>query len=98
MDMYMLTTSDNPYSPVDDYDAWLAWDMQRYNSNALLARVVRTSYELSDVDRLLDIQAGIEEIVNENVSGVHIRVKAGTLEDVLEEEVQFSSQDSQQAA
>lgn len=98
MQLYMLTTSDNPYSPVTDYDEWYAWDMQRYNSNALLARVVRTSSELSDADRLLDIQRGIEEIVEENLSGVHIRVPSGTLESVLEEEMQFSARDSRQAA
>ncbi len=86
MDLYMLSTDDNPYSPVTHYDEWLTWDMQRYNSNALLARVVRTSPELSDADQAQAIQDAIEEIVTENVSGKHIKVKAGTL--VVESEVE----------
>lgn len=76
MDYYMLTTTDNPFSPVTQYDEWLTWDMARYNTNALLARVVRTSPELSDADQLLAIQDAIDEIVEENVSGVHTKVRA----------------------
>lgn len=76
MAYYMLTTTDNPFSPVTQYDEWMAWDMAYYNSNSLLARVVRTSSELSDVDQDLAIQKAIDEIVTENVSGVHIKVRA----------------------
>ncbi len=75
MDLYMITTTDNPFSPVTQYDEWLTWDMARYNSNSLLARVVRTSLELSDTDQQLAIQEAIDEIVTENVSGVHTKVK-----------------------
>ena len=80
MDYYMLTTIDNPFSPVTQYDEWLVWDMARYNTNALLARVVRTSPELSDLDKLLTIQEAIDEIVEENVSGVHTKVRAGSID------------------
>lgn len=83
MDLYMITTTDNPFSPVDQYDEWLAWDMARYNSNSLLARVVYTSTELSDADQVLAIQDAIDVIVTQNVSGVHTKVKSGTLEDEL---------------
>lgn len=75
MDYYMLTTTDNPFSPVTQYNEWLRWDMERYNSNALLARVVRTSPELSDDLQDLALQDAIDEIVTENVSGVHTKIK-----------------------
>lgn len=80
MDYYMLTTTDNPFSPVTQYDEWLTWDMSHYNTNALLARVVRTSSELTDVDKLLAINEAIDEIVEENVSGVHTKVRAGSVD------------------
>ena len=63
MDYYMLTTTDNPFSPITQYDEWLTWDMARYNTNALLARVVVTSSELSEADRIDAIHKGIDEIV-----------------------------------
>jgi hypothetical protein len=78
MDLYMLTTTDNPFSPITQYDEWLVWDMARYNTNALLARVTVTSPDLSDADQEQAIQEAIDEIVKENVSGVHIKVRAGS--------------------
>lgn len=75
MDYYMLTTTDNPFSPVTQYDEWLTWDMANYNSNALLARVLYTSIELSDLDQDEALQDAIDVIVTENVSGVHTKVK-----------------------
>lgn len=72
---YMISTSDNPYNPFEQWDAWFAWDQRRgYHSLSLLARVVRTSSELSDADRKLAIEIGIDEIVEHNVSGKHIKV------------------------
>ena len=75
MDNYMLTTIDNPYSPFSQYDEWFAWDWDRYNSLSLLARVTHTSPNLSDEDQHMAIQQAIKDIVTENVSGMHTRVK-----------------------
>ena len=42
----MLTTMDNPFSPIDDYDQWRIWDIEHgYNTEDLIAR-------LADVDPL----------------------------------------------
>lgn len=77
MDHYMITTTDNPFSPVTQYDAWFAWDiLHGYWSNSLLARVAYTSSELSEADQDDVIQQAIDEIVTENVSGVHTKVLA----------------------
>jgi hypothetical protein len=71
----MLTTIDNPWSPFTHYKEWLAFDEARgYYSNALLARVTVSSNELSEYDQELDIMRAIDEIVRENVSGMHRKV------------------------
>lgn len=68
----LLTTVDNPYDPFDQYDDWFAYDSRLgYNSPSLLARVAVLSDELSDSDQVAAINAAIEEIVSENVSGIH---------------------------
>ena len=73
---YMLTTTDNPYDPFTQFDDWYVWDQSAgYCTPGLLARVARTSTDLSDADQHVAIQQAIEEIVRENVSGVHTRVK-----------------------
>jgi len=74
MDLHMLTTTDNPFSPVTQYDEWLAWDMEHYNTNALLARVAYSSPDLSPADQTQAIEDAINEIVEHNVSGVHTKV------------------------
>lgn len=71
----MLTTTDNPYDPFDQYDDWYACDSRLgYNSPSLLARVAVLSDELSDSDQVSAINEAIDEIVSENVSGMHVSV------------------------
>lgn len=75
---YMLTTVDNPYDPFTQWDEWFVWDnTSGYCTPGLLARIARTSGELSEADQHVAIQQAIEEIVRENVTGVHRRVKRG---------------------
>lgn len=72
---YMLTTVDNPFDPFTEWDEWYAFDTRHgYHTAGLLARIVITSDDLSDADQTLAIQLGIEEIVRENVSGMHKKV------------------------
>lgn len=74
---HMLTTVDNPYDPLTQYDEWYAYDESSgYCSTGLLARIVITSDELSDADQMQAIELAIDEIVKENVSGVHRKVSS----------------------
>jgi hypothetical protein len=76
---HMLTTVDNPYDPFVEFDDWYAFDVRAgYHTTAFLARVVKTSDELSEADQSLAIEQAIEEIVKENVSGMHKRVIRNT--------------------
>lgn len=68
---YMLTTVDNPYDPWTSFDEWLAFDtMKGYHSLSFLDRVCENSNELSSPDQAYMIQIAIDEIVEENVSGM----------------------------
>jgi hypothetical protein len=72
---YMLTTVDNPFNPFDQFDEWFAWDRQAgYNSPSLLARIAKTSEELSDADLQAAINDAIDEICRENVTGMFKKV------------------------
>lgn len=71
----MLTTVDNPFDPFDQYDSWYAYDERvGHHSTSLLARIVKTSDELSETDQSIAIEDAIDEIVRENVSGMHRKV------------------------
>jgi hypothetical protein len=71
----MLSTYDNPFNPFTHYKEWDAYDRQLgYHTSALLARVAIVSDQLSEVDYALAVEQAIDEIVKENVSGMHRKV------------------------
>lgn len=73
---HMLTTIDNPYNPFTHFDQWYIWDTSKgYFTSSFLARIVKTSYDLSDADQDLAMEQAIEEIVRENVLGIYTRVQ-----------------------
>ena len=75
MIQHMLTTVDNPFDPFTEFDAWDSWDRANgYYSSSLLARVVRSSDELSDSDQLMLIEQGIDEIIKYDVLDVYKKV------------------------
>lgn len=77
MELHMLTTVDNPYDPFTQYDEWWAFDQSAgYYTNELLARIAITSSELSETDQDVAMEEAIDEIVRENVSGMHKKVAA----------------------
>lgn len=72
---YMLTTVDNPFNPFTEFEEWLDYDTRMgYNTSSFLDRIAKVSNELSQPDQALAIQAAIDEIVDENVSGMWRKV------------------------
>lgn len=79
MAISMLTTVDNPFDPFTQFDEWLEFDTaQGYYTPQFLARIVRTSDDLSEADRDLAIEQGIDEIVRENVLGLYRKVSSAS--------------------
>lgn len=75
MQLHMLTTIDNPYDPFTQWDDWYGFDsLHGYYTPAFLARITRSSDELSDQDQDLALEQAIDEIVKENVLGIYKKV------------------------
>lgn len=64
-----LTTSDNPYNPITEYDDWNRFDTieHDYNTMSYLDRVSHTTNELGDQIYIDDIEAAIDEAVKLNL-------------------------------
>jgi len=76
VDEYMLSTSDNPYSPVTQYQEWKVWDQQHgYHTEAYLARVTTTSDELSDADQAAAVDSAMNDIIEAHAGGLYVKVK-----------------------
>lgn len=72
-----LTTVDNPYSPIDSWDQWYAYDEQKgYHTCELLARVVKTSDEFGVEAQAQDIEAAMDDIVDLYADGFYKKVSS----------------------
>lgn len=81
----MLTTADNPYDPFTQFNEWLQFDESSgYYTTQYLARLTRSSGDLSEADQSSAIEHAIDEIVLENINGVYKKVPApsGWTEDI----------------
>lgn len=72
---HMLSTTDNPWNPWTEFDAWHTYDMQMgHHTLEYLSRIVVSSDELSMADQDEAIEFAIEEIVELNLNGLMIAV------------------------
>lgn len=72
----MLTTIDNPFDPFDDFNSWYLFDIEKgYNSCAYLARIARTSDQLSDKENDEEIERAIDEIIQYDFMDIYVKVK-----------------------
>lgn len=86
---YVLTTVDNPYSPIDEFDKWFAYDeVSGYCTCGLLSRTIDAlrNYYNNNVtltspteDELTEL--AIDKIVTLNVSGMHQKIWQPPLHD-----------------
>ena len=73
----MLTTIDNPFNPFTQWDEWKSFDEDKgYFTCSYLARIAKTSDELSDVDYELVVEEAINEICELNTLGLYKKVSS----------------------
>lgn len=71
-----LTTIDNPYDPFDNFTEWFLYDVEKgYNSCAYLARIARTSEQLSDGENAAEIERAIDEIIQYDFLNIYRKIK-----------------------
>lgn len=76
MGQAMLTTTDNPYNPFEQFDEWYAFDEQKgYHTCSYLARITRSAPELSEADDDLAQEQAIDEIIELNILGIYKKVR-----------------------
>lgn len=72
---FWLTTKDNPFNPFTQFEEWLQYDTSNlYNSSGLLARIAKTSSELSDKENGKEIHRAMAWIVANDPEGKYLIV------------------------
>ena len=81
MEIVALTTVDNPYDPIDDFDRWYSTDLQlaianhRRDTCSMLALFSYCSENLSEKRNEEEIERAINEIIENDVLNVYKKVK-----------------------
>lgn len=71
----MLSTFDNPFNPFTQFDEWYAFDSHKgYYCLERVARVLRTSDELSEADQVVAYNTAVMETVRVNETGMYKKV------------------------
>ena len=71
-----LTTFDNPFDPFDQFDSWYSFDMEKgYSSCSYLARIARTSDQLSDYENDKEVERAIDEIISYDFMNIYKKIK-----------------------
>lgn len=75
-----LTTFDNPFDPFTQFNEWFIWDVTKgYNSCGYLARIARTSSQLTDEENNREIERAIDEIISLDFANVYRKVRKGEM-------------------
>lgn len=76
MAVTFVTTLDNPYNYFTQFDEWYAFDTEKgYNTCAYLARIAKTSKEMSEADYEQAVNDAVDEIVRLNITGNYKKIK-----------------------
>jgi hypothetical protein len=72
----MLTTFDNPFNPFEQFASWFLFDVEKgYNSCDYLARIARTSDQLSEEENDSEVERAIDEIIKYDFRNIYKKVK-----------------------
>ena len=72
-----LTTFDNPFNPFTHFNEWFVWDVNHgYNSCAYLARIARTSSQLTDEENAAEIERAVDEIISLDFTNKYRKIRA----------------------
>ena len=71
-----LTTIDNPFNPLEDFDHWLEFDLEKgYNSCGKLARLTHIDDSMTDEEKIIEIERGIDRLVQLDPTDLYIKIK-----------------------
>lgn len=77
VEVWFVTTIDNPYDYFTQFDDWYAFDTEKgYNTCSYVARISRASNNMSDRDKAQAINDAVDEIVRLNITGKYKKVRS----------------------
>jgi hypothetical protein len=71
-----LTTFDNPYDPFEQFTSWFLFDVEKgYNTCSYLARIAKTSDDMTEKEESEEIERAIDEIIKHDFLNIYKKVR-----------------------
>ena len=71
-----LTTVDNPYNPLTQFDSWFQYDEdKKYHTCGLLARIANTNSDMTDEEYDEEVERAVDEIIRNDFTNLYRKVK-----------------------
>ena len=72
----MLTTTDNPFDPFDQFIQWFMFDVEKgYYSCSRLARIARIEDEMTEQEVDAEIERAIDELIKNDFTDIYKKVE-----------------------
>ena len=82
MRVVALSTKDNPFNPITQFDDWYRFDMDKgYSSCSYLARITNPSDSNNETSNVDDVESAIDEIIKYDPCDRYIKVVEEVQED-----------------
>ena len=79
----MLTTFDNPFDPFDEFISWFLFDVEKgYNTCSKIARIARSSDDLSTIEDKRETERAIDEIINYDFLNIYKKISRNVEKDL----------------
>lgn len=73
---YMLTTTDNPFDPFNDFQSWYMFDCEKgHNTSGRLARIANIDAEMSQKEVDDEMDRAMDLIVKYDLEDKYIKVQ-----------------------
>lgn len=71
----MLTTTDNPYDPFEDFTSWFMFDISKgYDCCGYVDRIAKTSNQFTDEENNRELERAIDEIIKVDPFKIYTKV------------------------
>lgn len=73
---FMLTTTDNPFNPFDDFTSWYMFDCEKgHNTSSRLARIANIDSEMSQKEVDDEMDRAMDLIVRYDLEDKYIKIQ-----------------------
>ena len=76
----MLTTTDNPFNPLEDFSSWLMFDIEKgYDTCGRLMRIANIPDDFTEQEEDEEIERAIDTIIKYDVLDIYKKVTKQTV-------------------